>query len=168
MTSYIQPGPQAVVDAVRHVAFGPVSVFQNLSIVPLLSRDGAGSGLPHAGRGARGRLGADYRGQRRGPGVRVEGCREGRQGRCCSWTAKNWSAPSRTASLNLTILVPAPSTTAHPGLVRRVRAVAHRSRAFASAPRAQFAEGRAAKVRQVTARSWPPATGGRTRTRCGA
>ena len=30
-------GPQAFADAVRNVAFGPVSVLQNLSIVPLLN-----------------------------------------------------------------------------------------------------------------------------------
>ena len=36
MNPYIS-GPQAFADAVRHVAFGSVSAFQNLAIVPLLS-----------------------------------------------------------------------------------------------------------------------------------
>ena len=36
--SWKATGPQAVVDAVQQITFGSESVFENLSVVPLLSR----------------------------------------------------------------------------------------------------------------------------------
>jgi hypothetical protein len=52
--------------------------------------------------------------------------------------------------LNLSILVPAHSTTVVPVSCVEAGRCQHRSQGFASAPQAQFAEGRAARVQQVT------------------
>ena len=53
--------------------------------------------------------------------------------------------------VNLTILAPPRRTTVIPVSCVESGRWRHVSRGFASAPRAQFAEGRAAKMRQVTA-----------------
>jgi len=141
--------PQAFADAVRHVAFGPVSAFQNLSVVPLVSpderaaeyltldealaggwahitevnEDGRVSELKIVVKGDRAVLLVD--------GEELVGAKQNRV-------------------LNLTILVPALSTTPIPVSCVESGRWHHRSRGFASSPRAQFAEGRAARAKQVT------------------
>ena len=140
---------QAFADAVRHVSFGPMSAFQNLSVVPLVSsdervadyltldealaegwaqitevnEDGRVSELKIVVKGDRAVLLVD--------GEELVGAKQNRV-------------------LNLTILVPAPSTTPIPVSCVESGRWHHRSRGFASSPRAQFAEGRAARAKQVT------------------
>ena len=141
--------PQAFADAVQHVTFGSVSTFQNLSIVPLLSAterdveyltlDEALSGgwakiteVSDAGQVSE--LKVVVRGDR--PVLLVDG--------------EELVGAKQNRVLNLTILVPASSTTPIPVSCVESGRWQHRSAAFESAPRAQFAEGRAARVSQVT------------------
>ena len=167
MTSHAT-GPQAFVDAVQHVAFGPVSVFQNLSVVPLLSRDereadyltldeaiagGWAEITEVSDAGQVSELKVVVKGDR--PVLLVDG--------------EELVGAKQNRVLNLTILVPAPSTTPIPVSCVESGRWRHRSRAFESSPRAHFAEGRAARVQQVTDLApATAATGAQTRARCGA
>jgi len=141
---------QAVVDAVGQAAFGTVVTFENLSMIPLL-RDGERS--------------ADYL-------TLDEAIADGRAhitevsdaGRVSELKiavtgpmpvllldGEELLGAKQNRVVNLTILAPAAHTMVIPVSCVESGRWRHVSRGFASAPRAQFAEGRAAKMRQVTA-----------------
>ena len=141
--------PKAVVDAVHQVTFGPVSDFRNLSIVPLLSHEdrevdyltldealaGAWAQVTEVSEsGQVSELKVVVKGDR--PVLLVDG--------------EELVGAKQNRVLNLTILVPANSTTVIPVSCVESGRWHHRSRGFASSPHAHFAEGRAANVRQVT------------------
>ena len=142
-------GPQAFADAVQHVSFGPVSAFQNLSIVPLLSpteREVEYLTLDEALAGGWAQITeVSDAGQVSELKVVVKGDRP-----VLLVDGEELVGAKQNRVLNLTILVPAPSTTPIPVSCVESGRWQHRSAAFASSPRAQFAEGRAARVSQVT------------------
>jgi len=148
MTSHAT-GPQAFVDAVQHVVFGPVSVFQNLSVVPLLShseREADYLTLDEAIAGGWAEITeVSDAGQVSELKVVVKGDKA-----VLLVDGEELVGAKQNRVLNLTILVPAPSTTPIPVSCVESGRWRHRSRAFESSPRAHFAEGRAARVQQVT------------------
>jgi hypothetical protein len=148
MTSHT-PAPQAFVDAVQHVAFGPVAVFQNLSVVPLLNRNQTEADyltLDEAIAGGWAEITeVSDAGQVSELKVVVKGNKA-----VLLVDGEELIGAKQNRVLNLTILVPAPSTTPIPVSCVESGRWRHRSRAFESSPRAQFAEGRAARVQEVT------------------
>ena len=142
-------GPQAFADAMQHVAFGSMSAFQNLSIVPLLSnteRDVEYLTLDEALAGGWARITeVSDAGQVSELKIVVKGDRP-----VLLVDGEELVGAKQNRVLNLTILVPAPSTTPIPVSCVESGRWQHRSATFASAPRGQFAEGRAARVSQVT------------------
>jgi hypothetical protein len=141
---------QAVIDAVGQITFGPESSFENLSIVALLNEPeqdpdyltldealAAGSvqitEVNDAGQVSA--LTGVVTGDR--PVLLLDG--------------EELIGAKQNRVVNLTIMVPPGRTTTIPVSCVESGRWHHVSRGFASAPRAQFAEGRAAKIRQVTA-----------------
>jgi hypothetical protein len=141
---------QAVHDAVGQVTFGPLVGFENLTVVPLLggeerdvdylTLDEALAGglaeiteVSDAGRVSE--LRVVVTGDK--PVLLVDG--------------EELVGAKQNRVLNLTILVPARSTTVIPVSCVEAGRWQHQSRGFAAASRNQFAEGRAARVQQVTA-----------------
>jgi hypothetical protein len=141
---------QAVIDAVGQVTFGAAMTFENLSMVPLmrdedrhadyLTLDEAiAAGLAQitevseAGRVSE--LKISVTGSM--PVLLLDG--------------EELLGAKQNRVVNLTILAPPARTTVIPVSCVESGRWHHVSRGFASAPRAQFAEGRAAKMRQVTA-----------------
>ena len=141
--------PQAFADAVRHVSFGPVSAFQNLSVVPLVSpdeREAEYMTLDEALAGGWAQITeVNEDGRVSELKVVVRGDRA-----VLLMDGEELVGAKQNRVLNLTILVPAPSTTPIPVSCVESGRWHHRSRGFASSPRAQFAEGRAARAKQVT------------------
>lgn len=141
---------QAVYDAVRHVTFGPIARFENLALVPLLGdkeREVDYLTLDEALAGAWAQITeVSDAGQVSELKVVVTGDRP-----VLLVDGEELVGAKQNRVLNLTMLVPARSTTIVPVSCVESGRWHHRSRGFASAPRAQFAEGRAARVRQVTA-----------------
>jgi hypothetical protein len=141
---------QAVVDAVAQIAFGPESTFENLSIVALL--DGRGRD-PHyltldealAGGSIQITEVSDA-GQVSALKVVVSGTLP-----VLLLDGEELIGAKQNRVVNLTIVAPPQRTTVIPVSCVESGRWHHVSRGFASAPRAQFAEGRAAKMRQVTA-----------------
>jgi hypothetical protein len=139
-----------VFEALRSVELAPAQSYENLSVLPLLARvpwqadyailDEALAGgrvlITELGEGGSvPELSVTNSGQV--PVLLVDG--------------EELVGAKQNRVLNLTILVPAHSTLTIPvSCVERGR-WRHTSRGFRSAPRAQFAEGRAAKMRDVTA-----------------
>lgn len=140
---------QAFADAVQHATFGPASMFQNLSVVPLLNpneREADYLTLDEALAGGWAQITeVSDAGQVSELKIVVKGDRP-----VLLVDGEELVGAKQNRVLNLTILVPAPSTTPIPVSCVESGRWQHRSRAFASAPRAHFAEGRAAKAKQVT------------------
>jgi len=143
---------QVVVDAIQSRSFGPVKTFQNLTVVPILG--GAESAPPPeyltldealaAGTvevtevseaGSVPELKVAVKGD--APVLLIDG--------------EELIGAKQNRVLNLTILAPAGQTTVIPVSCVESGRWRRASKKFASAPRAQFAEGRAAKMKQVTA-----------------
>jgi hypothetical protein len=141
--------PKAVVDAVRHVTFGPASELRNLSVVPLLShedREVEYLTLDEALAGAWAEVfEVSEAGQVSQLKVAVKGDRP-----VLLIDGEELIGAKQNRVLNLTILVPANSATAIPVSCVESGRWQRRSRGFASSPHAHFAEGRAARSRQVT------------------
>ena len=91
-----------------------------------------------------------HRVERRRARARAAGRREGRSA-VLLLDGEELVGAKQNRVLNLTILAPAQRTTVVPVSCVESGRWRHVSRGFSSAPRAQFAEGRAAKMRQVTA-----------------
>ena len=142
-------GPEVFANAVRHVTFGPVSTFQNLSVVPLLSpaeQEADYLTLDEALAGGWARITeVSDEGRVSELKVVVKGDKA-----VLLVDGEELVGAKQNRVLNLTMLVPAPSTTPIPVSCVESGRWQHRSRAFASAPRTQFAEGRAARAKQVT------------------
>jgi len=141
---------RAVVDAVGQVTFGASMTFENLSMVPLVRADerhadyitldeAIAAGVAHitevsdAGRVSE--LKIAVTGSM--PVLLLDG--------------EELLGAKQNRVLNLTILAPPARTTVIPVSCVESGRWHHVSRGFASSPRAQFAEGRAEKMRQVTA-----------------
>jgi hypothetical protein len=139
-----------VFEALRSVDLGPSQSYENLSVLPLLTREpweadyatldealaggwvsitelGDGGSVPELSVRNSGRM----------PVLLLDG--------------EELVGAKQNRVLNLTILVPAESTLTIPVSCVEQGRWRHMSRGFQSAPRAQFAEGRAAKMRDVTA-----------------
>ncbi len=140
---------QAVHDAVRHVTFGPIARFENLALVPLLSdqeREVDYLTLDEALAGAWAQITeVSDAGQVSELKVVVTGDTP-----VLLVDGEELVGAKQNRVLNLTILVPAKSTTVIPVSCVESGRWQHQSPRFASAPRAQFAEGRAARMRQVS------------------
>ena len=142
-------GPEIFANAVQHVTFGPLSTFQNLSVVPLLSANEQEVDyltLDEAIAGGWARI-TEVSDEGQVPELKIVA--KGDKA-VLLVDGEELVGAKQNRVLNLTILVPAPSTTTIPVSCVESGRWHHRSRAFASAPRTQFAEGRAARVRQVT------------------
>jgi len=140
---------QAVQNAVHHLTFGPATHFENLSVVPLLGgEDGEVDylTLDEALAGGWAQVTeVSESGQVSALTVEVKGDKP-----VLLLDGEELVGAKQNRVLNLTILVPAHSTTVVPVSCVESGRWQHRSRGFASAPQAQFAEGRAARNRQVS------------------
>jgi hypothetical protein len=140
---------QTVHDAVRHVTFGPVTRFENLSMAPLLGaedRDVEYLTLDEALAGGWAQITeVNDTGQVSELRVVVNGDKP-----VLLVDGEELVGAKQNRVVNLTILVPAGSTTVIPVSCVESGRWQNRSRGFASSPRAHFAEGRAARSRHVT------------------
>ena len=145
-----QAAIQAVVDAVGHVTFGAESRFENLSTVPLLREqqpDALYATLDEAlARGWAEISEVSEAGQVSALKIRVSGAVP-----VLLLDGEELIGAKQNRVINLTIMAPAQQTTQIPVSCVESGRWRHVSRGFASAPRAQYAEGRAAKMQQVTA-----------------
>jgi hypothetical protein len=141
---------QIIADTFRQAAYGPELAFQNLAVVPILGGRDRGadyatldealaSGSAEVTEVSDGGRVPELKIIVKGatPVLLVDG--------------EELIGAKQNRVLNLTILVPPEQTTVIPVSCVEAGRWHHVSRGFASAPRAQFAEGRAAKMRQVTA-----------------
>lgn len=143
------PAADAVRDAIRRVGFGPSASFANLSILSLLDPteaegdyltldDALASGAARITEvsedGRVSALAVDVTGDR--PVLLLDG--------------EELLGAKQNRVANLTILVPPGRRTVVPVSCVEAGRWERRSRAFRSAPRTQFAEGRAARTKQVT------------------
>jgi hypothetical protein len=143
------PTAERVFDAVRGVAFGPATSFQNLTLVPLVAgRDREADYVVLDEALARGWVRVTEVGE---SGLVPELTIDNRgEMAVLLLDGEELVGAKQNRVLNLTILVPPrhrstiPVSCVESGRWRRV------SHHFGSAPRAQFAEGRAAKMQQVT------------------
>lgn len=140
----------AVVDAVGQVSFGAAVTFENLSMVPLLRDDAReadyvtldealAAGWAHISE-------LDDAGRVSELKIAVNGSRS-----VLLLDGEELLGAKQNRVVNLTILAQPGRTTVIPVSCVESGRWHHVSRKFASAPRAQFSEGRAAKMRQVTA-----------------
>ncbi len=144
-----QAAAQAVIDAVGQITFGSESSFENLSVVPLLCAKERDADYVTLDEALARKWAQITEGERRRTGLGIEDRRE--------WDRAGLAARRRRADrseqnrvVNLTILARPQSTTEIPVSCVESGRWHHVSRGFTSAPRAQYAEGRAAKMRQVT------------------
>jgi hypothetical protein len=141
---------QTVIDTIQSISFGPEATFQNLTIMPILGEgerrpdyltldealaDGSVEVTEVSEAGHVPELKVVVKGAM--PVLLIDG--------------EELVGAKQNRVLNLTILAPANRATVIPVSCVESGRWRHMSRAFASAPRAHFAEGRAAKMRQVTA-----------------
>jgi hypothetical protein len=143
---------QAVGDAVRRVTFGPVISFENLSLVPLLGdeerdvKDVEYLTLDEAVAGGSVQVTeVSDAGQVSELKVVVTGDKP-----VLLLDGEELIGAKQNRVVNLTILAPPGRTTVIPVSCVESGRWRHVSRGLSSSPRAQFAEGRAARVRQVT------------------
>lgn len=141
---------QTVVDAIQSISFGKKTTFQNLAIVPIL---GAGEGqsdyltLDEAlANGSIEVTEVSEAGHVPALKVVVKGAAS-----VLLLDGEELIGAKQNRVLNLTILVPAHHTITIPVSCVESGRWRHVSRNFTSAPRTQFAEGRAARMLQVTA-----------------
>ena len=141
---------QAVVDALGQITFGPESTFENLSIVALLrdeERDAGYVTLDEALAGGCAQITeVSDAGQVSALQVVVNGAEP-----VLLLDGEELIGAKQNRVMNLTIMAPPARATVIPVSCVESGRWHHVSRGFASAPRAQFAEGRAAKMQQVTA-----------------
>jgi hypothetical protein len=160
------PATQAVVDAVEQITFGPESTFENLSMVALLdgrARDPHYLTLDEALAGGSVQITeVNDAGQVSALKVVVNGTLP-----VLLLDGEELVGAKQNRVVNLTIMAPPQRTTVIPVSCVESGRWHHVSHGFASAPRAQFAEGRAAKMREVTASLQGPARACRTRAPCG-
>jgi hypothetical protein len=145
-----QAATQAVIDAVAQTTFGSESTFENLSVVPLLcsqERDADYVTLDEALAGGWAQITeVNDAGQVSALMLVVNGSMP-----VLLLDGEELIGAKQNRVVNLTILAPPQRTTVIPVSCVESGRWHHVSRGFASAPRAQYAEGRAAKMRQVTA-----------------
>jgi hypothetical protein len=140
---------EAVREAIRRVEFGPIASFANLSVVPLLDATeedagyltldealatGAARVTEVSEEGQVSRLAVDVTGDR--PVLLLDG--------------EELVGAKQNRVANLTILLPSGRRTVVPVSCVEAGRWERRSREFATSPRTQFAEGRKARVQQVT------------------
>jgi hypothetical protein len=151
------PATQAVVEAVEHLTFGPESTFENLSMVALLdgrARDPHYLTLDEALAGGSVQITeVNDAGQVSALKVVVNGTLP-----VLLLDGEELVGAKQNRVVNLTIMAPPQRTTVIPVSCVESGRWHHVSHGFASAPRAQFAEGRAAKMREVTASLEGPGT----------
>ena len=145
-----QAATQAVIDAVGQMTFGSESSFENLSVVPLLcsqERDADYVTLDEAiARGWAQITEVNDAGQVSALKIVVSGTVP-----VLLLDGEELIGAKQNRVINLTIMAPPQCTTEIPVSCVESGRWRHVSRGFTSAPRAQYAEGRAAKMRQVTA-----------------
>lgn len=145
-----QAATQAVVDAVGQMTFGSESSFENLTVVPLLSSQERVADYVTLDEAlARGWVQiteVSDSGQVSALKVVVSGTVP-----VLLLDGEELIGAKQNRVINLTIMAPPRRTTEIPVSCVESRRWHHVSRGFAAAPRAQYAEGRAAKMRQVTA-----------------
>ena len=145
-----QAAAQAVVDAVGQITFGSESTFENLSVVPLLrspERDADYVTLDEAlARGWARITEVNDAGQVSALKIVVSGAVP-----VLLLDGEELIGAKQNRVINLTIMAPPQRETVIPVSCVESGRWRHVSRGFASAPRAQFAEGRAAKMRHITA-----------------
>lgn len=141
---------QAVVDAIGQVTFGPALTFENLSMVPLLrdeEREAHYVTLDEALAGGWAHITElDDAGRVSELKIAVKGTRS-----VLLLDGEELLGAKQNRVVNLTILAPPARTTVIPVSCVESGRWHDVSKGFASAPRSQFSEGRAAKMRQVTA-----------------
>jgi hypothetical protein len=141
---------QAVVDAIGQVTFGGAVTFENLLMVPLLrdeERDAAYVTLDEALAAGWAQITElDDAGRVSELKIAVKGSRS-----VLLLDGEELLGAKQNRVVNLTILAPPARTTVIPVSCVESWRWHHVSRGFASAPRTQFSEGRAEKMRQVTA-----------------
>ena len=141
---------QAVIDAVEQITFGPESTFENLSIIALLdgrARDPHYLTLDEALAGGSVQITeVNDAGQVSALKVVVNGVVP-----VLLLDGEELIGAKQNRVVNLTIMAPPQRTTVIPVSCVESGRWHHVSHGFASGPRAQFAEGRSAKMQQVTA-----------------
>jgi ARG/rhodanese/phosphatase superfamily protein len=150
MTKETDAAQAAVLDAVGQARFGAVVTFENLSMIPLIrdeERNADYLTLDDAIADGRARI------TEVSDAGRVSELKIAVRGSIpvLLLDGEELLGAKQNRVVNLTILAPPARTTVIPVSCVESGRWHHVSRGFASAPRAQFAEGRAAKMRQVTA-----------------
>jgi hypothetical protein len=140
---------QAIAEAVEHITFGVASSYENLTVVPLLGgeeRNAPYRTLDEALAGGWAEIGEiSEAGQVSALKIVVTG-----DVPVLLLDGEELIGAKQNRVVNLTILAPAMRTTVIPVSCVESGRWHHVSREFASTPRAQFSEGRAAKIQQVT------------------
>ena len=141
---------QVVFDALQHVTFGALSDFGGLAVLPLLSQEGRGAGYSTLDEAlAKGWITITEVSE----GGHVPELRVQNSGHLAVLIVdgEELVGAKQNRVINLTMLIPASKTMVIPVSCVESGRWRHVSRSFAASPRVQFAEGRAAKMQNITA-----------------
>jgi hypothetical protein len=138
-----------VIDAVRRVEFGPLTTFRNLSLLALSAADQRGADYLTLDEALERHSVHIVEVSEGGHVPELKIVNEGKMS-VLLLDGEELLGAKQNRIINLTILAPAHRTCVVPVSCVESGRWRHVSRGFAAAPRAQFAEGRAEKMRHVT------------------
>ena len=141
---------EIVFDALRHVTFGSLSEFNRLGVLPLMAREDRAAGYATLDEAmAKGWMKiTEVTEAGHVPELKVENSGDTA---VLIVDGEELVGAKQNRVVNLTLLIPARKTMVIPVSCVESGRWRHTSREFASAPRVQYAEGRAAKMQNVTA-----------------